>query len=42
MPLRLTEILAQVIELEHLIVQRVGIYRSERFPRGTVDFGAQR
>jgi hypothetical protein len=37
----LIPVLPQVIKLEHLIVQRVGIGRAEGFPGRTIDFGAQ-
>ena len=37
----LAEVLVQVVELEHLVVQRIGVGRTEGLPRRAVDLGAQ-
>ncbi len=39
--LRLAEVLVQVVEFEHLIVERVGIRRAEGLPRRAVHLGAE-
>ena len=39
--LGLAEVGGEVVELEHLVVERVGIGGAEGLPRRTVDFGAQ-
>ncbi len=37
--LRLAEVLGQVVELEDLVIEWVGVGRAERFPRRAVDLG---
>jgi hypothetical protein len=39
--LALVEVLGQVVELEHLVVERIRLGRFERLPRRAIDLGAQ-